>query len=159
MNENTIVGGLIEEMVKEEVAANEAAAEFNAVRVKYEVALRKYAAIRDAAESVLGKSPYAPDVKWPYDAQALEIQALPRPGRFRFVYKPVGEAVMSVLMEAEQPLTLEAISESLKLGSAAATPRAVNATVTNNNRVEKLEDGRYRYVAPEPSAEDDSPWE
>ena len=150
-----VIDGLLVELAREERAALSARQAVSDARVRYDVALRKFAAVREAVASAIGRSPYAPDVKWPVEAR----EAVPEParGRLRFAHMPTGDAVVAALREANQRLSLEQIIAHLRGGGLTLAPRAVNAALINTPGIIKQPDGTYEYT-PRKAEDDDLPF-
>lgn len=124
-------------------------AEYSEIRAKWEVASRKYAAVRDMVRSYIGKDPY----RVPLESFLVvgndpsEYQSFPSKGRFRFLYMPVGDAAYVALQEAETPQSLEDLVKTLRAGGIGNVPeiltRALNAALMRKSGIEKTEDGKY----------------
>ena len=143
--DENVINGLLEELVEEEKKLANASSVLTTARAKYDVASRKYAAVRDMVTNYIGKSPYNKDVKWPRKL----IQEKPLSGNFRFLHMKVGDAVVAALKEIAEPATLEDIVEKLKSGGIrindAIITRAVNAALMKTTGVDKTEEGTYKY--------------
>jgi hypothetical protein len=145
--------GLLEELLKEDQALVEAAGELEQARTRYQVASRKYAAVRDVVSAHLGRDPYALSL-----FSLGFYQDFPSKGRYRFLHMSPGDATVAALKESEEPMTLEEIIEKLASGGlrAPGMARMMNAALMRTTGVQKTEDGRYRYEAADP---DDLPFE
>lgn len=146
--QSPVANGLLSELVKSEFALRVAERKLSQVQAEFDVEARKYAAIRDATAAVLGVSPYDPTVVWPVQPRMNDQNIARRArGRFRFVYVPMGVAVVSVLSDADEPRTLEEIQDVLiKGGATIDSLRVINATLmglVKGNAVVRLDDGRY----------------
>ena len=150
-----VIDGLLVELAREERAALSAIQAVSDARVRYDVAVRKFAAVREAVAAAIGRSPYAPDVAWPVEAG--EAVREPERGRLRFILMPTGDAVVAALHEANQPLSLEQIIAHLRGGGLTLAPRAVNAALINTPGLTKQPDGRYEYK-PKKAGDDDLPF-
>jgi hypothetical protein len=156
-NQNKLVtDGLLIELAKEEVALIEADAELQYAQAKFDVASRKYAAVRDMVTAHLGKSPYSKgDVKWPSQALTMITNKFKPFGLYRFLHMKTGDATVDVLKEAKEPLTLEEIVEKVRAGGIRKSEtfliRAINAALMRTKGVEKTKDGKYKYKEPEPA--------
>lgn len=133
--------GLIEELVKEDeqmLAAEEA---YQQARMRMQLAMRRYAAIRDYVTERLRDSPYREPGKY-------GINAFPSGGRFRFAQLAVGDAIVAAFKEREPggTMTFEEIMAALTSGGKLAAPRAVNAALMRTTGVEAVKGGKYRYV-------------
>ena len=154
-----LMQGLLDELVSEELNLGAVAHDLALTRNKWEVAGRKYAAVRDMVITQLGKSPYVLEgTEWPrghgFDHPYVR-------GAFRFLHMNVGDAVVLALQESEQPLTLDQLVEKLKDGRGYPVPRAVNAALMQKAGVKKDEEaGTYTYVpvATEAKSADDLPF-
>lgn len=149
--EDAIIRGLLAELVKEEDAVGKAAATLAEATVNFNVASRKYAAVRDMLVAEMGHSPYAKGSK----LGQLALDVLKRPiklGMFRFIHMRVGRAVVAALKEASEPLTLEQIVKTLQDGGIqlpeATLTRATNAALMKTSGIEKTQDDKYRYEEP-----------
>ena len=144
--------GLIE-LVKEGEKIAEADKQLNTALGRFEIASRRYAAVRDTVTDMLGgESPFeVPDRLH----EMKEIPANPsNPNQkyyenphfrmYRYLHKSVGEAVLDVLRNTPLPFTLSQLVEVLKEGHLSTDARAVNASLLNMNGVEKLPDGSYQ---------------
>ena len=150
-------GGLfLEALAYEEQALNDTAKKKAEVEAAYYIASRKYATARDTAISHFGDDPY---VKGFTKREELEKLANARGfklGRYRFIHRPIGVAILYALYEAETGLTLSDIIITLRDGGHTnATGRAVNAALINLRSVNQTQDGRYWY---EPTDADLPPW-
>ena len=139
--ENAIIQGLLVELLHEEDLLSDAASALKEAQIRFEVASQKYAAVRDVVARHLGRNPRK---EW-VSQQVRELS-----GRFRFIHMIPGNAVVAALAEAQEPMSLEQIVELLRAGTfRGASPRVVNAALMGTSRVEKTEDGKYRYIQPE----------
>jgi hypothetical protein len=117
----------LHEALKEDEARLSAA---DGVRIEaqalYEVAVLRYAALRDAIVSRHSGGVVT--------------------GPFRFIRMTMGDAIGAVLSEHGHSLNLQAIYEALKHGGFDVSDRrAVNAALINLRSIEKLQDGSYTY--------------
>lgn len=151
-----VAQGLIDELAKEEISLIEIHSEYARVRVKYNVASRKYAAVRDLVAGHLGHSPYIESVQWP-PKSLIEISNRGKTlGQFRFIHMKAGDAVVAALKEVEEPRTLDEIMVILSNGGFGLTiTRMVNAALMRTSGIEKTDDGKYLYKKTEP---DDIPF-
>lgn len=155
-----LMQGLLSELANEEMILGEVAHDLATARNKWEVASRKYAAVRDMVIDQLEKSPYLlSDQEWP--SEPMFIGPYER-GAFRFVRMDVGDAVVLAMQEAATPLTLDELVERLADARGVGSPRAVNAALMRTGGVKKDEDrGTYTYEPEEstaPSTPDDLPF-
>ena len=140
----------LHELAKEEGALAEVDENLGLVLSRYRVAARRYAAVRDVIEEMLGgDSPYAtnshinpipggPDGDYPWPDS-------PNFGRYRYMFKSVGDAVYQAIRGCDDTLTLaQLVGELKKGGMGAVDARAVNASLLNMKGVEKTEDGKYQ---------------
>lgn len=149
-----VTNGLLIEMAKEEATLAEADAELQQAQAKFDVASRKYAAVRDMVAAHLGHSPYSKQAeKWPMEVAKFMLQHLPT-GRYRFIHMKTGVATVEVLKEAQEPLKLEEIVEIVRKGgirkSETFLTRAINAALMRTKGVERTNDGKYKYKQLEP---------
>ncbi len=131
----------LEELVKDEVALTEADRVYKEAIARFEIAGRRYAATRDSVTEHYGESPYANNFSgWPQALdQGIEL------GKYRFLFMSVGDAIKSVLREADQPLPLPEITISLYEGRARANARMVNAALMRTGGVQKDDNDLYSY--------------
>lgn len=149
--------GLLKELAQEEESLREANNELNRARAQFQVASRKYAAVRNMVTEYLGRNPYSLDAKRvlnPRPGFGTRLQ-----GTFRFIHMRPGDAIIEVLKEAKDPLTLDEIVEVLSGGGIGITPnlltRTVNAALMRTTGVQKTEEGKYFY---KPDDVDDLPF-
>ena len=153
-SDHAISEGLIE-LVKEGEKIAEADKQLNTALGRFEIASRRYAAVRDTVTEMLGgESPFGPEVAQrlhemkdiPADPSNHEQKYFKNPcfGQYRYVYRSVGEAVFDVLRNVPFSLTLSQLVEELEEGHLSTDARAVNASLLNMNGVEKLSDGSYQ---------------
>jgi len=146
-NEQIVSQGLLKELMEKELLLVNASMALDRAKAAYDVEVRKYAAIRDATQAYLERSPYAPDVVWPTTPNA------PKPpvyrGRFRFVRMPVGDAVLELLREAQGPMSREVIhSLFMHGGGDVENMRSINAALVGlvkGGRVVRTPEGHYLY--------------
>jgi hypothetical protein len=153
-----IVEGLWEELKHEEDAVWKADQALKEAQAKFDVASRKYAAVRDMVIRHLGQSPYSQDDD---DGLTIEIvegakegePAIDFYGMYRFIHMPIGTAIVIALKEAKEPMTLDGIVRILRGGgirkSEHILTRAVNAALMRTKGIQKTEDGEYYYSAKE----------
>ncbi len=158
MANTALADGLLKEMAEAESGVFDAYTALADARTQYQIAARKYAALRDVAGEILGTHPYDPKIEWP--AAAKKAMASKELGGFQFIYMPVGRAIIYALQAAENPLTLEELYATLHKGEAITSLRAVNAALMKLANVEKVGE-TYRYKPPEGDAidPDDLPFE
>jgi len=140
-----VARGLLAELAKEEAALMDAYRDLRDVQVKYDIAERRFAAIRDAVATYVEGNPYAKDVVWPLNEGSLAQPGFR--GRFRFARMNVLDAVEWALGESDKPLAVIDIAVILADGGLPVTPRAVNASLLQAKRVERLTrgDGEVMY--------------
>jgi hypothetical protein len=158
MANTALADGLLKEMAEAESGVFDSYMALQSARTRYQIAARKYAALRDVAGEILGAHPYDPSIEWPADA--LKAMDGKERGGFQYIYTPVGRAILYVLQAAENPLTLEEIYSALYRGELTTSMRAVNAALMKLANVEKVGE-TYRYKPPEGEAidPDDLPFE
>ena len=150
----------IQELGKEENLLAAADEELARASGRYQVASKRYAAVREAVEGLLGRSPYEQEAShlWPptYSDDGTEIPPWDAPnwGIYRYLSKGVGDAVAQELHDRGDPMDLEQLVEALKGGGLHVDARAVNASLLNMNGVTKLDGGTYMFGAPP----EDLPW-
>lgn len=155
MRDESFSDGLLSEVAKEEVALAEADAQLKEARARFNVASRKYAAVRDMVTRELDQSPYVKESRLALVGAKVGLSPLTL-GRYRFIHMRVGDGVVQALKEIQEPATLEQIVDRLNGGRLATTDitRAVNAALMRTSGVEKTEDGKYTYKAEELEPED-----
>ncbi len=151
-----IVANYLEELATDDEVIEEVAAEYESVKARLDVRLRRYIALRDFITEQLGQSPYAHGVDRPSDA--------PKPtGSFRYTGMQIGEAVIQVLQDElkEYPnnpwLNLDEIIEKLADGGLGfpdlVQARAVNAALLKTTGVAPgTASGRKAYSYEQPNA-------
>jgi len=155
-----VADGLLRNLRQEEEALAKADEKFRQAMAMYQLAIARYCAVRDAVEIQLGRSPYDTDVvreMWPEVEETGESPwEHPAFGRYQYLGKKVGDAVIDALRNWNRPMSLETLTIALSGGGLPVTARAVNASLLNLNGVNKMEDGTYVYEAPQ-APPDDSP--
>ena len=124
----------IEELASEENRLAIADGELARAKARYQVASRRYAAVRDATEEILGHSPYRPDIY-------TSGEPPPYWGNFRYVGKGVGDAVLDFLRDSGGYWTLKEIVQHLSYRGLSTNARAVNASLLKMHGVAK--DGEH----------------
>lgn len=167
--------GLMHEILKAEGDTHDTGRVLRDAETNFEVASLKYAALRDILEARLGRSAYLPSVAWPSDHEYPDQQLFTHVswwGRWKYIHKKLGQAVAEVLQtrgdlldagadlrehEHDDPgpeMSLDQIVRELQRGGAdSANPRSVNAALMNSARIEKTEEGKYRWIAQESGCE------
>jgi hypothetical protein len=169
MPNKVVAGGMLIELAKEEKSTAVAGERLAQAQADFEIASRKYAAVRDATEDYLGRSPYASGVEWELDKDPdLLVFFLDRPlGRFRYIHMPIGNAIVAVLHENGGEMTLGEIAAALIQGGIAypdqtLSGRSINAALMRTTRIERTGENergptyRFREVEVDP---DDLPFE
>jgi len=146
-----VVKGLEQELCRQEDMLRTADEELKTAQAKFDIASRKYAAIRDTLAKYLRYSPYnkehgeVTEPVW----EADEIIDFISYGKYRFIHMTIGNAVVAALMEAENPLALEDIVQKLREGgirkSESTLTRAVNAALMRTKGIQKTKGGEYFY--------------
>lgn len=166
----------------DEAEIDAAGAQYAVARARLDVALRRYAALREFVTETLGYTPYHHTVAWP-DAVAGAEQ---RRGNYRFAGMGVGDAIIEVFLERfggaiapatfaefdreqflQATLTLEEITEVLSGGGLGfpepVTARAVNAALMRTTGLTRYEgphgEARYGLIERPPVEPDDIPFE
>ena len=150
LNREEVISEALLELIRQEEALAEADRSLELAQGRYKLAAKRYAAVRDAVVDILnGVSPYG---------DPTELQACPRDpdsadghyyfdspafGKYKYLYKSVGEAVLEALGTTVYPLTLWELVAELEEGHLYTDARAVNASLLNMKGVEKLPDGSY----------------
>ena len=132
---------LMEVLGAEESALVDAGTELADAELKFEIASRRFAALRDLVVERLGW-PFEHDPSW--GRRGLG-------GGYRFIRMAVGDAVVAALRETTDPLSLSALLTELENGGLGAeeggvTARGVNAALMKTAGVVKMRDGRYVYA-------------
>lgn len=147
MPKRTYIRGLLDELEKAELEAEEAFDAREEAHLLWNVATIKYAAVRDATtEALSGDNPYAPGSRnWPRTRRGR--------GRFRFVRMNPGDAALTALREVDEPLTLQEVHTRLRKGGLSFSVRGVNAALLQKAGIERLkpaggeeEEARYRAI-------------
>ena len=162
LGQDTVSQGLLRALRGDEIALARALEAFWEARANYDVASRRFGAMRDAIRERLEVNPYSTKVTWPqvtpqeiaFDPQLETYQ----PGRFRYIHLKIGDAALDVLRESSEPLELGQIAQKIIDGGLHhKDARAVNAALINTKDIKKLDDARYIYEK-EADPEDDLPW-
>ena len=103
-----VAEALLRDLRKQEEALAEADATRKAAMAMFRLASARYAAVRDAIQSQIGRSPYDTDVVkelWP-DIEGTDEPAWEHPdfGRYQYIGKKVGDAVIDALINFGHPL-------------------------------------------------------
>lgn len=154
---------LLRDLRKEEEALAEADTRFRQALAMFQLAVSRYSAVRDAVQLQLGRNPYEPKVVqelWPPMEKTGHVAwDHPAFGRYQYLGKKVGDAVIDALRHLDRPLTLDELTEELDKGGLKVGSRAVNASLMNLNGVTKGENGTYAYEeGPPPVDIDDLPF-
>ena len=142
--EDTVAKGLLMALDEDEAALAIAYEDYAAASSTYDIASRRFAAMREAVRERLGTSPYSKNVEWPVYTPDGEIV---RPdSKFRYIRMKVGDAITEVLSESDDPLTLVDIVAALNYGGLfVRDTRTVNAALINTKGVKKIGEGIYTY--------------
>jgi hypothetical protein len=136
---------LLSELAKEELEVVEADNRLRLAQIAFELAVRRYAAVRDYVTQRLGSSPYSIKTKWP---EPYNVHTDFR-GRYRFAQMEPGDAAVAALKETDTPMTLEEIVNHLRTGGlrvpSSLLTRSVNAALMRTTGIQKSEDGKYTY--------------
>ncbi len=140
---DTVLLEALRELAKEEGVLAEADDNMGMALSRYRIAAKRYPAVRDVIEEMLnGRSPCAsvtnidlpepsaPDGDYPWSNSTHF-------GRYRYMFKSIGDAVYEVIRDAEEPLAVVELVSALKLGNLDVTARSVNALLLNLKGVEK----------------------
>ncbi len=147
---DVMIRRLMTALAQEDKALVEARRQFDDARAQWEVASRKFAAVRDLAAERLGRNPYTVD---PLEYDVTFVSE----GRFAFLRMNPGDAAVEVLKISKDPMTLEELYEAIREGGfRAMTPRMLNAALMKTTGVMKSNDGKYEYEGP---VEEDMPSE
>lgn len=147
-----VVIGLLTELNDEAKILAGRVAEFNLATANFNVAGRKYAAVRDMVTEYMGVTPYDESVEWP--SASTKANGGHVVTAYRFMHLNPGNAALLALKELKQPSTIDEIAEHLHHGGLNIVPRAVNASLMRTIGVKQVEDGKYQY---EEEREDDGP--
>lgn len=147
---SSIAAGLLQELREQEDALAQADEAVGKAMAEYRVAMARYVAVRDAVHDQLGASPYDREIVmeyWPaWDDKESPPWDRPAFGRYQYLDKQVGVAVLDALRNRDRPITLQALCSALREGGMDVDVRAVNASLINMKGVKKFDDGTYRYV-------------
>lgn len=152
-----IVLGLLSELAKEEEAVGRANVALAEARAKFDVASRKYAAVRDMVTARLTRSPYCNESIAFYRSVAVNEAKviIENPGQYRYLYMSMGDAIVDVLQDTEEPLGLGDIVKRLRDGGYEISDvRQVNAALMKTSGITKTEDGKYELEETEEEPED-----
>ena len=139
---NAVAEELLRDLRREEELLAKAEADFRDATAKYGVASTRYIAVRNGIRAHLGQNPYHPSVVetlWPvYEDPNAEGDPLspwehPDFGRYQYLARPVGEAIIDVLASVKTSLSLQKIFDALHRGGLKMELRAVNAALLNTN--------------------------
>jgi len=156
LGQDSVSQGLLNALKEDEEAIVKAYRGLADARTTFDVASRRYAAMREAVRARLGASPYSKEVDWP--AKTRREKTSHYEFRFRYVEMQVGDAVTEVLSTSEETLTLDEIATQLSSGGLHFRDiRAINAALINTKNILKLEDG-YRYEEEPIDDTDDLPF-
>jgi hypothetical protein len=137
-------GRLLHELALEERALIEADEALRIAQNDFEVAARKYTAVRDLVTDFLGYSPYHEDAVWGAD-EARIVPAEDR-GAYRFLHLKPRDAIVAALDEQANGLTLDGLEERLKSGGLDLGKRAINAALMRLAAVKRTARGTYHLV-------------
>ena len=129
----------LEDLTREEARLATADGELARAKARYQVASRRYAAVRDVAEEMLGQNPYHPDAYMTFWERLDEMP--PDWGNFRYLGKGGGDAVLDFLWSRGGCWTLREIVQHLSYGGLSTNARAVNASLLKMKGVTK--DGEH----------------
>jgi len=125
---------------REDAELMEMKRQLDAIRIGWQLATRKYTAVRDLFIEKFGVNPYSLN---PDEFGASSFQSS---GRFRFILMNPGEAAMQVLRETENELSLEEITGFLRGGGLGFTDaRTVSAALMKKGGITQTKEGKYRY--------------
>jgi hypothetical protein len=128
-------------LAAEERALHEAAERQRIAQNDFEMAARKYAAVRSMVTDFLGYSPYVDGAVWP--SETARILPAERRGGYRFLQMKPREAILAALEETPEA-TLEELAELLKTGGLELGLRVINAALMRTAGVVKTGLGTYR---------------
>ena len=152
MHSNALTDGLLSELVNEENLLSAARRQLHEATIQYEVAVKKYAAVRDMVTDYLGRSPYkAKDLQWPNGR-------IPN-GHFRFMNMSPGDAIVFALKEVDDAMGLNELLNYLVQGGLYSDSRKVNAALMQKAGIIKDADDKYRYEdKKKEDGKEDLPW-
>jgi hypothetical protein len=150
MKDDAVQKGLMDELLVLEETLVEIYRRLKNDQTEFGIASRKYAAMRDMVTKYLGHSPYEPQANLDgLSPMAKGNDEIDLYGGFRFIYMPIGKAVVSALKESGEPLSLEEIVKWLQTGGVEREDnsliRAVNAALIKTKGIEKTKGGKYSY--------------
>ena len=150
LNREEVISEALLELIRQEEALAEADRSLELAQGRYKLAAKRYAAVRDAVVEILnGVSPYGDPTDLqtcptdPDSADGHYYFESPAFGKYKYLYKSVGEAVGEALRTTVCALTLGELVAALEEGHLYTDARAVNASLLNMKGVEKLPGGRY----------------
>lgn len=154
---------IVEQLEQDDTALVNADAALREAQFDHEVASRKYAVQRDIAMRRLGFDPYKPGealvVSNGWENRTVEF---PSGGRFRYLHMDVGDALIKVLTEGDEPMSLDELVVALRRGGIAvpmtALTRGVNAALINKAGIGKTDDDPPKYFLNEDDTLDDLPF-
>jgi hypothetical protein len=132
---------LLDELGVEDKAMVETNDALRIAQVRWQIASRRYVAVRDLVIERLGASPYIDPMRWRVNFASQ--------GRFRFYLMAPGDAVTAALTERQEPTTLQELMETLTSGGNMLPLRSINAALMQTKGIEKTADDKYLYVQPE----------
>jgi hypothetical protein len=142
-----VVKGLLNEMGEAEHNLVMEDERLREAQANFEVASRKYSALRDMTAKYVGQNPYV----WILQQGGTIDWEIT--GRYRFIQMPIGAAVVAALQEMNEPVGLAEIAKKLRSGGVRRSPesliRAVNAALMRTKGVVKGKDNKYTFVAEE----------
>lgn len=137
-------GRLLHELALGERALIEADEALRIAQNDFEVAARKYAAVRDLVTDFLGYSPYHEDAVWA--AEEARIVPPEDRGAYRFLYLKPRDAIVAALDEQAADLSLEDLDKRLKSGGLDLGKRAINAALMRLAAVRRTGRGTYQLI-------------
>ena len=147
---DSVSQGLLAALREDEDSVINAYDEYAQARTNLQVVTGRYTAMREAVRARLGASPYSKKV---YRESGLG--GTRHNYRYRFIGMQVGDAVIEVLEDNGEPMTLDAIHSQLSGGGLYfRDTRPVNAALIHLKGVHKSDDGLYSY-----QPEEEAPYE
>ena len=127
---------------REEAGLAEAHGALAKAQIEFDVASRKYAALRDLFAEKFVEPPYS------VGSMTLSSTRGGSRGRYRFIHMVASDAIIAALMESEEPLSLGALYRLLETGGWALETggpslRSINAALMKTTGVTKTDDDRY----------------
>ncbi len=142
MNDNDVKRLFDAALDAEEASLVKAHEALTKAQIDFDVASRKYAALRDLFTEKFNQPAYTPE-SLAFAARRNEAR-----GRYRFILLGAAEAITMALQEAKGPLSLGALYTALESGgwaleSGGPSLRSINAALMKTAGIVKTDDDKY----------------